>query len=70
MLIVCLQLIEKIKNDFIGAECIVLNATREGYELYKNIGGFEELDDEYRLPDLYENKSPIKMYRSIESKAN
>ena len=65
MLNACIDRIKEIKNKYIGAECIILNSTKAGYELYKNIGDFYEIDEEYRFPDYYENSSSIKMYRSI-----
>ena len=67
MLTVCLDKIKEIKNQYIGAECIILNSTQEGYELYKNVGDFYELESDYELPDYNENPNAIKMYRSIDN---
>lgn len=67
MLFICLDLIDTIKNKYIGAECIILNSTNEGYKLYKNKGGFNTLDSEYELPDSNENIDAIKMYKVINS---
>lgn len=68
MLTACIDKIKEIKDHYVGAECIILNSTKDGYELYKNVGDFHKLDGEYKLPDYSENPNAIKMYRSIYSK--
>lgn len=65
MLLQCLNLIEKISSNYVGASCCVLTATDDGYPLYKNVGGFEELEDDYMVPDSNNEKHQTQMYRAI-----
>ena len=46
LLLTCLDYIDEIANDYVGAMYIILSATKEGIGLYRNIGKFEFLSDE------------------------
>lgn len=50
MLLYCINRIEDIVKNDVGAAYIVLNSTSEGFNLYKHIGNFEVIDEDYLTP--------------------
>lgn len=66
LLLDCLDTIEKIVTEDIGATFIILSATQEGKMLYKTTGEFSELDDDLDIPYIEGNgKECIEMYKPI-----
>lgn len=61
----CIELIQNLVKDNLGASFITLFSTKQGIGLYKNIGDFEELDSDYRMIPDAQNNDCIPMYRSL-----
>lgn len=48
-LVLCLETIQNIVEQSVGASYIVLSSTKEGYNLYTHVGEFETIDDDFQL---------------------
>lgn len=66
LLLDCLDTIEKIASEDIGATFIILSATEEGKMLYKTTGEFDELDEDLDVPYIEgDGKECVEMYKPI-----
>lgn len=65
LLLTCFDYIDDIVNNYIGAMYIVLNATKEGKGLYKNIGGFLELETDEKISYIEGDGPCVPMYKFI-----
>lgn len=67
LLLDCLNLIDEIVDQYLGAKYIILNSTKEGHRLYKHTGDFIDLTDEedFILSDVEGNDECIPMYKYI-----
>lgn len=62
----CIKKIKSIVQKNIGACFIILSSTHEGYQLYRNKGDFEVLDEDMKFIDIVGSTNMIDMYRNIE----
>lgn len=66
MLLYCIKVIRSIVNNHLGASYIVLNSTKEGFNLYSHTGKFEILDEDYAMPIHKEDgEECIMMYKPV-----
>ena len=64
LIIECLERIEIIAQEYIGATFVTLNSTKEGYHLYKR-NGFEELEMDMRFSMEDSDYHCTQLYRWI-----